>query len=139
MDAGIEFVAVDNPHANKLMIHILAAVAQNEREMIAARTKAALAAAKVRGVKLGAYGSQTLAPANRSAALKAAHDLAPILSDLEARGPSARAMAQELNARRIPPVRGKVWYATTILRVRQRLRASPGLGTPTQATRTQLT
>jgi DNA invertase Pin-like site-specific DNA recombinase len=46
MDSGVEFVAVDNPHANKLTIHILAAVAQHEREMIAQRTKDALQAAK---------------------------------------------------------------------------------------------
>ena len=53
MDSGVEFVAVDNPHANKLTVHILAAVAQHEREMIAERTRGALRAAKARGVTLG--------------------------------------------------------------------------------------
>src|SRR3974377_144417 len=53
MESGVEFVAVDNPHANKLTVHILAAVAQHEREMISDRTKAALAAAKARGKRLG--------------------------------------------------------------------------------------
>ena len=53
MEAGIDFVAVDNPHANKLMVHMLAAFAEHERDMISQRTKAALAAAKARGVKLG--------------------------------------------------------------------------------------
>src|SRR6202049_933180 len=53
MDSGVEFVAVDNPHANKLTIHILAAVAQHEREMIGQRTRDALKAAKARGTKLG--------------------------------------------------------------------------------------
>ena len=53
MDSGVEFVAVDNPHANKLTIHILAAVAQHEREIISARTSAALQAAKARGKRLG--------------------------------------------------------------------------------------
>ena len=51
MDSGVEFVAVDNPHANKLTVHILAAVAQHEREMIAQRTKDAVQAAKARGVR----------------------------------------------------------------------------------------
>jgi Resolvase, N terminal domain len=48
-DGGVEFVAVDNPHMNKLTIHILAAVAEHEREIISERTKAALQAAKARG------------------------------------------------------------------------------------------
>jgi DNA invertase Pin-like site-specific DNA recombinase len=53
MESGVEFVAVDNPHMNKLTIHILAAVAEHEREMISERTKAALQAAKARGKVLG--------------------------------------------------------------------------------------
>src|SRR6478672_514371 len=53
MDSGVEFVAVDNPHANKLTVHILAAVAQREREAIAQRTRDALQAAKARGKRLG--------------------------------------------------------------------------------------
>src|ERR687884_1412512 len=53
MESGVEFTAVDFPTANRLTIHILAAVAEPQREMISARTKAALAAAKARGTKLG--------------------------------------------------------------------------------------
>src|SRR3981081_1569158 len=49
MEAGVEFVAVDNPHANKLTVHILAAVAQHERELIAQRSRDALQSAKARG------------------------------------------------------------------------------------------
>jgi DNA invertase Pin-like site-specific DNA recombinase len=53
MDSGVEFVAVDNPTASRFTLHVLAAVAEHEAAMISARTKAALAAAKARGVKLG--------------------------------------------------------------------------------------
>jgi DNA invertase Pin-like site-specific DNA recombinase len=53
MESGVEFTAVDFPNANRLTIHILAAVAEHEREMISQRTKAALAVAKGRGKVLG--------------------------------------------------------------------------------------
>ena len=53
MESGVAFVAVDMPHANKLTMHVLAAVAEHKREMISQRTKAALAAAKARGTRLG--------------------------------------------------------------------------------------
>ena len=58
LESGAEFVAVDNPHANKLTIHILAAVAEHEREAISERIKAALAAAKARGTRLGTPGTR---------------------------------------------------------------------------------
>jgi DNA invertase Pin-like site-specific DNA recombinase len=55
MESGVEFVAADNPHANKLTIHILVAMAEHEAEMISDRTKKALAAAKKRGTVLGGF------------------------------------------------------------------------------------
>jgi DNA invertase Pin-like site-specific DNA recombinase len=61
MDSGAEFVAVDNQHANKLTIHIVAAVAQHEREMIAQRTKDAVQAANARGVVLGNFQARRCA------------------------------------------------------------------------------
>ena len=69
MEAGVEFVACDNPYATRLTIHILAAVAEHEREMISQRTIAALAAAKARGVVLG---NPNLRPGSRSSARAAA-------------------------------------------------------------------
>ena len=53
MEGGVDFVAADMPSVNPLTVHVLAAVAEHEREMISQRTKAALAAAKVRGTRLG--------------------------------------------------------------------------------------
>jgi len=55
MESGAEFVAVDFPQANKLTIHIIAAVAEHEAAMISQRTKDALAAAKKRGKVLGGF------------------------------------------------------------------------------------
>src|SRR5262245_12406288 len=52
MDRKVDFVCCDNPTAAKFTIHILAAVAEHERDAISARTKAALAAAKANGKKL---------------------------------------------------------------------------------------
>jgi DNA invertase Pin-like site-specific DNA recombinase len=82
MESGVEFVACDFPHANKLTIHILAAVAEHERELISSRTKAALAAAKERGKKLGgpkqALAAKRGAAANKEAADKFAANALPI-------------------------------------------------------------
>jgi DNA invertase Pin-like site-specific DNA recombinase len=128
MDSRAEFVAVDNPHAtNKLTIHILAAVAEHEREMIAARTKTALQAAKARGVRLGRNGAERLAPVYRQAALDRARELAPLLkriSGAQSVNLSVRAIARELNARQILPPRGGRWHAATVQRVVARLSQS---------------
>ena len=99
MDAGVEFVACDNPHATRLTLHILAAVAEHEREMIAARTKAALQAAKARGVRLGRNGAEYLAPSNKAAAIERARTLAPVLQAFADAGMSARQIAAELTVR----------------------------------------
>ena len=56
MESGVDFVAVDNPTANRLTVQILAAVAEDEARRISERTKAALARAKERGTELGRNG-----------------------------------------------------------------------------------
>ncbi len=116
MDGKVDFVCCDMPQATRLTIHVLAAVAEHEREMIAARTKAGLAAAKARGVRLA---NVDLAGANRGAALDRAAQLRPIFTELG--GLSARAAAEELNRRGVQtPSEGR-WHAATVIRVRERL------------------
>jgi DNA invertase Pin-like site-specific DNA recombinase len=122
MDGKTDFVCVDFPSANRLTLHILAAVAEHEREMIAKRTKDGLAAAKARGVVLGNAG---LAAANKASAIERAKALAPILA--ECQGMSARQIAAELNARQVATPTGAAWSAKTVLRVRERIgRGGPG-------------
>jgi Resolvase, N terminal domain/Recombinase len=121
MDSSVEFVACDNPHATRLTLHILAAVAEHQREMIAARTKAALQAAKARGVRLGRHGADCLAPANKAAALERAIRLKPIFAELMAAGMSIRQVATELTKRGITPPHGVSWHPQTVARVIRRV------------------
>jgi DNA invertase Pin-like site-specific DNA recombinase len=114
MESGVEFVAVDNPHATPLTIHILAAVAQHERTMISQRTKEALAAAKRRGVKLG---NPTLAKAAKLGAAKMkavakqfAANVLPVIREIQAGGVITNSgIAAKLNERRLTTARGGSW------------------------------
>ena len=92
--AGVDFVGADMPHANRLTVSIMAMVADEERRMISQRTKAALAAAKKRGVKLGGDCGARLSRAARKAGREAraarardrAVDLSPIIAELQRNG-----------------------------------------------------
>jgi DNA invertase Pin-like site-specific DNA recombinase len=99
------------------MLHIYAALAEKERRLISERTKAGLAAAKRRGVKLGGINAKSLATAAEAKAR--AEEMAPVLAELE--GMSARAAAAELNRRRVETPAGGQWHAATVIRVRERL------------------
>jgi DNA invertase Pin-like site-specific DNA recombinase len=114
MDSGTDFVAVDSPNATRLTLHILAAVAEHEREMISARTAAALQAARARGVRLGnprpVEASQRATAALKVAAGQFAGNVLPIIRELQASGISSRAgLAAALNARKVPTARGGSW------------------------------
>lgn len=118
MDSRVDFVAVDMPEANRLTIHILAAVAEHEREMISVRTKAALQAAKVRGVRLGnpnplpASHLATKAVKKQAAQFRAA--ISPVIQDLHRQGLSLSAIARILNERNVVTIYRRSWYPTTI-------------------------
>jgi DNA invertase Pin-like site-specific DNA recombinase len=122
MESGVDFVAADNPHANKLMVHMLTAFAEHEREQISQRTKDALAMAKARGIRLGRNGADHLAPAYRAEAIERARQLAPVLTELQGAGMSARQIAAELTARGIATPNGARWHAQSVLRMIDRAR-----------------
>ena len=90
MDSGVEFVAVDNPHANKLTVHILGAVAQHEREIISARTSAALKAAKTRGKRLGnpklSEARRHATAARKDKADRYSANVLPVIRDIQRSG-----------------------------------------------------
>jgi DNA invertase Pin-like site-specific DNA recombinase len=129
MESGVDFHAVDFPQANRLTVHILAAVAEHEAKVISERTRAALAAAKRRGVKLGGCRGTTISRAMRKASAEAvakradarAADLMPTIAELRAAGAtSLRAIAAGLNERGIPTARGGKWSAVQVQRVLDR-------------------
>ena len=131
MAQGVPFVVTEIPNADPFMLHIYAAVAEQERTKISERTKAALAAAEARGVKLGnphgpipftAEMRQQGVEAIRRQANARAQPLGEILSDFA--GESANATAKALNERGLPSPRGGKWTARSIINVRARLQAT---------------
>ena len=131
MRSGVKFVAVDNPHANELTVHLLAVMAEHEAKQISERTKAALKAAKARGVKLGASNPLIAAkgvPALQKArggqiqrADKRAAEILPIIDGIRAVGiTTLDGIADALNKRGVATARGGQWYPSTVRRILMR-------------------
>lgn len=117
----VELVVACMPQADKSQLYIYGMLAEMERDFISARTKAALAQAKARGVKLGGVRPGTQAR-NEGARLKAMEDAERCRAALAAvAGKSLREQAAHLNAMGIPTARGGDWTATQVMRVRDRL------------------
>lgn len=124
LESGVEVTAADMPEANRFVLHIMAAVAEQEGRAISERTKAALAAAKARGIKLGwsiperaseqRQAARKGAAVNKARALAHAENVLPVIEQIRAGGASLRQIAAELNARGINTARGGKWHATTV-------------------------
>jgi DNA invertase Pin-like site-specific DNA recombinase len=127
LESGVDFVAADMPQANKVMIQMHAVMSEWERDQISARTKAALTAAKARGVILGSAGATNLKPnieQRQQAANEFAGKLKGIIEGMKARGLSQRAMCVELNQLGIKTPRGSAWSLVQLQRVVSRLHIS---------------
>jgi DNA invertase Pin-like site-specific DNA recombinase len=143
-ESDIEFVAVDLPEANRLTIHLLAAISEYETKQMSDRIKAALAVAKARGVKLG--GNKGLTPERIRAAQKAAaiartayalaraRDLAPLVWQLRGEGKSCRQIATELERLGINPSRGGKWHDSAVRKIF--LRTAQEFSVPIRLTQT---
>lgn len=128
MESLVDFKCVDNPEATRFVLHILAAVAENELEQIKKRTKDALAVAKLRGVVLGKYGRDVLAEKNRKAAVAFAWQMKPVIEALGAEGyTSIRALVAILNERKIRPYTGKKarWHVRSVSMLLTRIKELP--------------
>ena len=121
MEAKTNFLAVDMPHASRLVLHVMAAFAEHERELIGQRTKAALAAAKARGVRLGTNGA-VLAAQHKAQANAYATTIREALSTAVTAGArSTRQVADHLNRAGLPSRQGGRWHPASVARVMRRL------------------
>lgn len=130
MDSGVEFLACDNPNANRLTLHILASIAEHEARCISQRTKEALAAYKARGGQLGKpenlthaarlKGAKRAGEVSRVRAASAYADLVPEMKAMRANGRTLVEIANALNVRGETTRRGLPWSHTAVLRLLRR-------------------
>ena len=137
MESGVEFVAADMPTVNRLTVHILAAVAGEEARMTSARTKATLAAAKARGMRLGSpnllAGSPEQACAANAVKISQARarvaDVLPFIEQARRAGATTlgqHAAALETRGVPTPSGRGTPWHPVQVARVLGRYQAPGG-------------
>lgn len=131
MDSDIEFSACDLPEANRLLLHVMAAVSECEAKAISDRTVVALAAAKARGTALGGTnphsrnlnqaarekGARNAGAAQKAQAREAYAAVLPLIQSLKAEGSTLQAIADELTAQGHLTRTGKAWGAVQVLRV----------------------
>jgi DNA invertase Pin-like site-specific DNA recombinase len=128
MESGVDFVACDNPTANRLTIHILAAVAEDEAHRISVRTKDALKAARARGTPLGAdnpnsrnlddsarlKGSRKAAQVNRANAAKERRENLPVALKFKDQDYTLKGIAHQMNLLGLRTRRGGPWGISSV-------------------------
>lgn len=120
LESGVDFICADMPQANKVMLQMYSVMAEWERDQISTRTKAALAAAKERGVILGKAGPANLKrniEERQQSAVEFALSLKPVIEGLKAQKLSQRAIVAELNRLNIKTMRGGQWSQVQLQRV----------------------
>lgn len=120
IETGVDFIAADMPNANKVMIQMHAVMSEWERDQISERTKAALAAAKARGVVLGATGPSNLrrhTQERQDAARAFQARLKPVLDGFVAQGLSRRRIAIRMNELGIKAPMGGAWSLGQVQRI----------------------
>jgi DNA invertase Pin-like site-specific DNA recombinase len=116
METGVQFRAADMPNADRFMLHVYAAMAEEEARRIGERTKAALQAAKSRGVTLGT-SCKALAAVNKKNAVAHAEKYGPLIAQLKDAGETIRGIAARPNSDKVPSYLGGHWHPTVVQRV----------------------
>lgn len=125
LESKVEFIAVDQPTKDRFIMHIFGAFAEEEARRISVRTKEALAAAKRRGVEIGATGKARATELKKAAAEKA-ESYRPLMLELLASGfTEYRALRDELNRRGVPSPGGGRWHLPNVFRLYRRLTGAP--------------
>ena len=121
METNIDFIAVDQPTKDRFSLHMQAAFAEEEARRISLRTKEALAAAKRRGVDIGATG-RVRAAKLKAEALEDALHYRGLVEELQRAGfQTRRALRDELNRRKVVSPGGGTWHLPTVQRLLSRL------------------
>ena len=121
LESGVRFVAVDMPNADRFMLHVYAAMGEEEGRRISERTRAALASAKVRGIRLGVNGVALAAQHKAAAEVRALAIEETLRKLISNEGLTFRHAAERMNTMQVPTVGGKGWHSTSVFRVWQRI------------------
>jgi len=123
-EKGLTFKVAAMPYADAFQLHIYAALAEQEKMFCASRTRAALASAKERGVRLGApiHHIKDLAEARKEKALKDAQKVAGVILPLRKSGATLKTICEVLNASGARTARGAAFNQPLVSRMLKRLK-----------------